>query len=180
MEKNNFYLLLLVFFLNIAFYSSSQFSNELEAAAGITPENNKPVPSPFQNNELDKQLKQTQVSPPKTLEDLAQERGLKWLEKDMQLNTKNDQVKSYTYDAKATNFERFKNSPCYDKIGFDPTSDMTSLEQQYSECENKQITKIILKSIYILIFFILLGVVFFFSLSKEKRTQLISKIIKIT
>ena len=93
-------------------------------------------------------------------------------------NNFEDNAKIYSFDPQATNFERFKNSPCYDKIGFSPTRDMASLESQYSECENEYYTKMVLNIVYLLIFFIVVGVVVIFSISKERRNQLLKKIPK--
>lgn len=92
--------------------------------------------------------------------------------------TKDSYSKLSAYNTEELNYDRFKNSPCFEKIGFSPTWDMTSLENEYSDCEHEQQEKRVLNIIYVIMFLILITVVIFFSLSKEKRTQLINKIIK--
>lgn len=91
----------------------------------------------------------------------------------------NEYAKIQSFDAEATNFERFENSPCYDKIGFNPTWDTSELEQQYKECENEYYFKKTMNIVYITLFIVIVGVVIFFSLSKEKRNDLINKIPKV-
>jgi hypothetical protein len=83
-----------------------------------------------------------------------------------------------SYNTEELNYDRFKNSPCFEKIGFNPSWDMTALENEYSDCEHEQQGKTVSNIIFVIMFLILIAVVIFFSLSKEKRTQLISKIIK--
>ena len=46
----------------------------------------------------------------------------------------------YEFGSKATNFERFKNSPCYNKLGFNPIqakTDSIGLEMEYQACEKE-------------------------------------------
>jgi hypothetical protein len=53
------------------------------------------------------------------------------------------------FSPEATNFERFRNSPCYPELGFDASRDLKLLEQQYDECESRKrrkATKSILKT----------------------------------
>jgi hypothetical protein len=94
--------------------------------------------------------------------------------------TKDSYSKLSAYNTEELNYDRFKNSPCFEKIGFNPTWDMTTLENEYSDCEHEQQGKTVSNITFVIMFLILIAVVIFFSLSKEKRTQLISKIIKIT
>jgi hypothetical protein len=47
---------------------------------------------------------------------------------------------NFEFDPLATNFERFKNSPCYSKLGFDPIQalkDSIGLEKEYQACEKE-------------------------------------------
>jgi hypothetical protein len=90
-------------------------------------------------------------------------------------SNQNQHATIQTYDPVALNFDRYKNSPCFDKLGFNPTWSMSSLEQQYTECENEHQTKKILNGIYILVFLTIVGIVVFFSLSKEKRNHFLKK-----
>lgn len=103
------------------------FSNELLASAGITPESNKGTPPPFLQNDFDKQLTQNQKMP-KTLDELADARGLKTLERQMQFHTNNDQITPYTYNAGKNGHAFFKRyaafgQETFDKIGFSPFKD---------------------------------------------------------
>tara|TARA_R110000868_G_scaffold22088_8_gene90902 strand:+ start:2040 stop:8885 length:6846 start_codon:yes stop_codon:yes gene_type:complete len=101
------------------------FSNELLAAAGINPyENDKATPPPFLQNDLDKQLNQNQKMPA-TLDELADARGLKALERQMQFQTKNQQIKPYTYNAGKDShafYDRYHafGQKTFDEIGFSP------------------------------------------------------------
>jgi len=103
------------------------FSNELLASAGIVPESDKGTPPPFLQNDIDKQLNQNQ-KPPSSLKDLAQARLLKGLEKEMQLQTTNDQITPYTYNAGKNSHAFFKRyaafgQETFDEIGFSPFKD---------------------------------------------------------
>jgi hypothetical protein len=104
-------------------------SNELAAAAGITPTPNPgSTPPPFLNNDLDKQLNKSAAQQPKSLEDMAQARGLKWLEKDMQNYHEHDQIKNYNYNAGKDSHAFYKRyaafgQETFDKIGFSPFED---------------------------------------------------------
>ncbi len=47
---------------------------------------------------------------------------------------------NFEFDQYVTNVDRFKNSPCYDKLGFNPVKalkDSIGLEQEYQACENE-------------------------------------------
>jgi hypothetical protein len=88
---------------------------------------------------------------------------------EMQSNQdESEYAKVYSYDAEATNFDRFQYSPCYDEIGFNPTWDLTSLEKRYSECENEKNFKTTMNVMYILAFAAVIIGVFYFS--NKKRT----------
>lgn len=79
---------------------------------------------------------------------------------------KNVYAKVQSYDAGATNFKRFQNSPCFDEIGFNPTWDLTSLEKRYSDCESQKNIKIVMNALYILAFAVIIGIVLYFSRKK--------------
>ena len=81
-----------------------------------------------------------------------------------------------SFDVEATNFERFKNSPCFDELGFNPMGDLASLEQAYQDCEKVKYTSRNLKALYILAFIAFLSVILFFSLPKNKRLDIIKKL----
>ena len=105
------------------------FSNELAAAAGITPTPDpKSTPPPFLNNGIGNQFNKSAAQPPKTLEELAQARLLKGLEKGMQLYTEHEQIKPYSYNAgKDSNafYKRYHafGQETFDEIGFSPFED---------------------------------------------------------
>lgn len=48
---------------------------------------------------------------------------------------KNEWAKVYSYNPVLN--DRYKNSPCFDEIGFNPSWDQKDLEKRYLECENK-------------------------------------------
>jgi hypothetical protein len=100
------------------------FSNELLAAAGVTPESTQGTPPPYLNNDVEKKLNINQ-EPPKSLKELAQNRALKGLEKGMSLHTNNEQIKPYTYNAGSDSQSFYKRyhsfgQETFDKIGFSP------------------------------------------------------------
>lgn len=101
------------------------------------------------------------------------------LRKDLE-ELKDDNVynKIESFDAEALNFDRYQGSPCFDKIGFNPTWDMNWLEQQYSECENEYYTKKTLNIIYVVLFISILIIIVIFSIPKEKRKALIKNLPK--
>ena len=84
--------------------------------------------------------------------------------------------KIQSWDPSATNFKRFKNSPCFDELGFNPMGDLASLEQAYRECEKVKNSNRNLSVLYILAFVVLLSAIIFFSLPKEKRLAIIKKL----
>ena len=90
----------------------------------------------------------------------------------------NEYAQIQSFDAEALNFDRFQNSPCYDKIGFNPTWDMNSLESQYSECESEYYTKKTLNIVYVVLFISILIIIVIFSIPKEKRKALIKNLPK--
>ena len=103
------------------------FSDELLASAGIVPQSDKGTPPPFLQNDLDKQLNQNQKMP-KTLDELADSRGLKALERQMQFQTTNDQITPYTYNAGKNSNAFYKRyhafgQKTFDEIGFSPFKD---------------------------------------------------------
>lgn len=44
--------------------------------------------------------------------------------------------KEQTVTIDPSRYERFKNSPCFDKFGYHPAMDQQLLEQKYCDCEN--------------------------------------------
>jgi hypothetical protein len=86
-------------------------------------------------------------------------------------SSQNDYAKIQSFDSEALNFSRFKNSKCYDKIGFSPNWDMNELERKYCKCEDEYRWKIFLNVIFILFFILTIGVVVYYSFSKEKRSK---------
>jgi hypothetical protein len=100
------------------------FSNELAAAAGITPENTKGTPPPYLNNDFEKKLNINQ-GPPKTKEQAAEELGLSWLNESRQLANNNAQIKPITYNAGSDGHAFYKKYAAFgqekmDRIGFSP------------------------------------------------------------
>lgn len=83
----------------------------------------------------------------------------------------NEYNKIETFDSDGLNFERFKNSSCYDKIGFNPTWDMDSLEKEYQDCESEYNFKILMNIIYVTLFLIIISVIVIFSLPKKRNNS---------
>jgi hypothetical protein len=64
------------------------------------------------------------------------------------------------FDWKATNADRFVNSPCYKILGFDPKKDPVEQEKEYNECEaeyrNKNLVNILIGLLIVGGFFVLI------------------------
>jgi hypothetical protein len=75
----------------------------------------------------------------------------------------------YSYNPDELNFDRFKNSPCFDEIGFSPTWDTESLESKYSECENDKLKDKSSKILFVALFVIVVAVIAYFSIVQLKK-----------
>jgi hypothetical protein len=85
---------------------------------------------------------------------------------------KNEWAKIYTYNPVKINFSRFKNSPCYDDIGFHPMNlkseeDVKSLEKFYEKCESEKNTQFLVKFLFAAIFILILVVVIYYSIKRK-------------
>jgi hypothetical protein len=85
---------------------------------------------------------------------------------------KNEWAEIYTYNPVKINFSRFKNSPCYDDIGFHPMNlqseeDVKSLEKFYEKCEAEKNTQLLLKFLFAAIFILILVVVIYYSIKRK-------------
>ena len=129
------------------------------------------------NEEFESELNEVK-SLPKNQQ--AQAAGNTWEKHMNRIAAQNQDFNTYSkvqsFDANATNYERFKNSPCFDELGFNPMGDLASLEQAYRECEKVKNTNRNLSVLYILGFILLLSAIIFFSLPKEKRLAIIKKL----
>jgi hypothetical protein len=47
----------------------------------------------------------------------------------------NHKARVFSFDAKATNFERYEKSPCYNTLGFSPFGELIEQEKRYLKCE---------------------------------------------
>ena len=74
----------------------------------------------------------------------------------------NQAARVITFDAEATNFDRYQNSPCYNTLGFSPLGDLKEQENRYLKCEEvyyrKRNKNIVL---YVGMFLILASIVYF-------------------
>lgn len=85
---------------------------------------------------------------------------------------KNDWAAVTAFDPVKLNFSRFKNSPCYDEIGFYPMSlasedDVKSLEKLYEKCEAEKNTQLLIKVLFTLIFISIIVVVIYYSTKRK-------------
>jgi len=83
----------------------------------------------------------------------------------------NEYSKIESFDAENLNFDRFKNSSCYDKIGFNPSWDMDGLENEYQNCESEHSFQILKIVIYVIIFLAIIGVIIYFSVPKNQNDK---------
>jgi hypothetical protein len=70
------------------------------------------------------------------------------------INDENNSGKITAFDAgpSGANLERFLNSPCYETIGFSPSTDRNDLEEQYKLCEANKNKSFYYKVGYIVLF----------------------------
>jgi hypothetical protein len=83
----------------------------------------------------------------------------------------NEYSKIESSDAEGLIFDRFKNSSCYDKIGFNPSWDMDGLENEYQNCESEHSFQILKIVIYVIVFLAIIGVIIYFSVPKKKNDK---------
>jgi hypothetical protein len=155
------------------------FSSELLMSAGIYPDSNdfNSEKSDYKNENV---LETVGENEPKTIEELAQERALKGLEKQMKLHSTQEQMKPIMFDAKATHFDRFRKSPCFDKIGFNPMQLQTpeavqKLEEIYSDCEFQHSFSKFIKGTFFVIFILVLLSIVYLEIGIKKTKRFFSK-----
>ena len=147
-------------------YSSQQLMQ-----SGIYPDS-----SDFISNNEEKKIK----NQPKTLEELADENILKGVENQLKLHNPKGQLETYAFDSKSTNYERFKNSPCFDKIGFSPLSlktpeNVKALEEIYEACEHRNTVSKFWKGTFFGAFVLVLLATIYFGIGKDKIKNIFSK-----
>lgn len=76
-----------------------------------------------------------------------------------------------TFNTETTDFQRFKNSPCFDEIGFSPTWDLESLYKSYNHCESEKNKKKLMNILFILSFVVVIAIVLYLSLKKSKNNK---------
>lgn len=65
------------------------------------------------------------------------------------------------FDAKATNYDRYRTSPCFNTLGFNPLMDSAQRASIYAECEKAYYAKFKNKIlVYVLIFLVIAFIVF--------------------
>jgi hypothetical protein len=79
-------------------------------------------------------------------------------------------AQTYSYNPDELNFDRFKNSPCFDEIGFSPNWDTESLESRYSECENDKLKDKSSKILFVALFVIVVVLIAYFSIVQAKKS----------
>ena len=76
-----------------------------------------------------------------------------------------------SYDG--SNYNRFANSPCFEEIGYHPSRDQDNLDKEYNDCEkekrNKENSKKIKSSLFVISFILVLTLVIYFHLTKKKK-----------
>jgi len=183
-----FHIIALVFVTNLLSAQSEYqelinkgFSPGVIVKAGIYPDSNdfkKPNPD-FSNKKIEDESNYN-IENPKTAEEIVTEHGMKWLERSMDRNDKNAQMTSFTFDPNATNYERFKSSPCFDKIGFSPMKLQTpeavkALEEIYSDCEYQHVLSKTIKGTFLVIFILVLILTVYLGIGKDKIKSLFFK-----
>lgn len=100
------------------------------------------------------------------LEKQQKKRNKEWAEHGLMASTRKyvdpaQAARVISFDSKATNFDRYKSSPCYNTLGFSPLGDLKEQENRYLKCEEvyyKKRNKSIV--LYVGMFLILASVVY--------------------
>jgi hypothetical protein len=117
--------------------------NVIKALKGEINESDIELKSPNSDTAINSKPKKKKVwtwAEIQALDKRQKKRNKEWAE-----NGAMESVKSYinpahaarvfSFDSKATNFDRYKNSPCYNKLGFSPFGDLKEQEKRYLNCE---------------------------------------------
>lgn len=83
--------------------------------------------------------------------------------------------KTFSYDAKALNYDRFKNSPCFEKLGFSPFRTPEEQEQMYQTCESEHYKNLVIKIISSVLIFGFIAYMIYISFKKKKQLSSTTK-----
>lgn len=74
------------------------------------------------------------------------------------------------YDAEASNYNRFKESPCFEKLGFSAFRRLDDQERMYQACESEYYKNLTIKIVSSLSVFGFIGYMIYVSLRRKKKT----------
>lgn len=83
--------------------------------------------------------------------------------------------KTFSYDAKALNYDRFKNSPCFEKLGFSPFRSPEEQEQMYQTCESEYYKNLMIKIVSSVLIFGFIAYMIYISLKRKKQLSSTTK-----
>ena len=83
--------------------------------------------------------------------------------------------KTFSYDAKALNYDRFKNSPCFEKLGFSPFRTPEEQERMYQTCESEYYKNLIIKIVSSVLIFGFIAYMIYISLKRKKQLSSTTK-----
>ncbi len=80
----------------------------------------------------------------------------------------NQAARTFSFDPKATNFDRYKSSPCYNTLGFSPLGDLKEQENRYLKCEEVYYKKRNKNIVLYLGLFLILAFIVYVGIRKTK------------
>jgi hypothetical protein len=80
----------------------------------------------------------------------------------------NQAARVISFDAKATNFDRYRSSPCYNTLGFSPLGDLKEQENRYLKCEEVYYKKRNKNIVLYLGMFLILASIVYIGIRKRK------------
>lgn len=80
-----------------------------------------------------------------------------------------------SYDAKALNYDRFKNSPCFEKLGFSPFRTPEEQERMYQTCESEYYKNLMIKIVSSVLIFGFIAYMIYISLKRKKQLSSTAK-----
>ena len=81
----------------------------------------------------------------------------------------NQAARVISFDSKATNFDRYKSSPCYNTLGFSPLGDLKEQENRYLKCEEVYYKKRNKNIVLYVGMFLILASIVYVGIRKNKK-----------
>jgi hypothetical protein len=73
-----------------------------------------------------------------------------------------------SYDEEASNYKRFEESPCFDKLGFSPFRSPDEQERMYQSCESEYYKSLMIKIVSSVLIFGFIAYMIYISMKRKK------------